>query len=120
MLPTSLETSARPYLPRRFAALQTTNIIALQSSRSVVCTRLSARRLTGAGVFATRSSSRRGMTFYMGKKVRRGVGIGRIAALATALSVPGGGDAFAQGVVKTRHGGWETRCETPPGASAEQ
>ena len=28
--------------------------------------------------------------------------------------------AFAQGAVKARHGAWETRCETPPGAQAEQ
>jgi invasion protein IalB len=28
--------------------------------------------------------------------------------------------AFAQGVVKAKHGDWETRCETPPGASKEQ
>jgi invasion protein IalB len=27
-------------------------------------------------------------------------------------------DAPAQGVVKSKHGDWETRCETPPGASA--
>jgi invasion protein IalB len=28
--------------------------------------------------------------------------------------------AFAQGAVKDKHGAWETRCETPPGAAAEQ
>jgi len=32
----------------------------------------------------------------------------------------GPGSALAQGVVKATHGGWETRCETPPGASSEQ
>ena len=26
----------------------------------------------------------------------------------------------AQGVVKAKHGDWETRCETPPGAAREQ
>ena len=61
-----------------------------------------------------------GMTFYMEKTVRRSLWIGRIAALATALSCVGAGDVWAQGVVKSKHGGWETRCETPPGASAEQ
>ena len=28
--------------------------------------------------------------------------------------------AVAQGVVKAKHGDWETRCETPPGAAHEQ
>jgi invasion protein IalB len=28
--------------------------------------------------------------------------------------------ALAQGVVKAKHGDWETRCETPPGAAREQ
>lgn len=30
------------------------------------------------------------------------------------------GAALAQGAVKDKHGDWETRCETPPGASYEQ
>ncbi len=30
------------------------------------------------------------------------------------------GPAAAQGVVKAKHGDWETRCETPPGATKEQ
>jgi invasion protein IalB len=33
-----------------------------------------------------------------------------------ALGTP----ALAQGVVKSKHGDWELRCETPPGASREQ
>jgi invasion protein IalB len=37
--------------------------------------------------------------------------------LAFALS---GTPAQAQGVVKSKHGDWELRCETPPGASREQ
>jgi invasion protein IalB len=36
--------------------------------------------------------------------------------LCAALSRPAG----AQGVVKAKHGDWETRCETPPGAEREQ
>ena len=52
------------------------------------------------------------------KSIRRQ---GAIAALlGAALLTLGPGPAAAQGVVKTRHGDWETRCETPPGASAEQ
>jgi len=41
-------------------------------------------------------------------------GLGFVAALAA----PDGG--HAQGVVRAKHGDWETRCETPPGASYEQ
>ncbi len=31
-----------------------------------------------------------------------------------------GSPAVAQGVVKSKHGDWELRCETPPGATREQ
>jgi invasion protein IalB len=30
------------------------------------------------------------------------------------------GEASAQGMVKSKHGDWELRCETPPGAAKEQ
>src|SRR5205807_7967709 len=30
------------------------------------------------------------------------------------------GEARAQGAIKDKHGDWETRCETPPGAAYEQ
>jgi invasion protein IalB len=43
--------------------------------------------------------------------------------LAVALSlgfIAIGPAAQAQGVVKSKHGDWELRCETPPGASREQ
>lgn len=42
-------------------------------------------------------------------------GIGLAAAL-TALAAP----AQAQGVVKSTHGDWQIRCDTPPGAKSEQ
>jgi invasion protein IalB len=43
------------------------------------------------------------------------------AAIAGALALAAsGGAAFAQGAVKAKHGDWEMRCETPPGASKEQ
>ena len=41
-----------------------------------------------------------------------------VLALLTVLFVPG--LALAQGVVKAKHGDWEERCETPPGATKEQ
>jgi invasion protein IalB len=44
--------------------------------------------------------------------------------LACAVALLGGAagltEAAAQGVVKGKHGDWETRCETPPGATKEQ
>lgn len=43
-----------------------------------------------------------------------------IALLATCTALGFGLAAAAQGVAKAKHGNWETRCETPPGASAEQ
>jgi invasion protein IalB len=42
------------------------------------------------------------------------------AALAASLGLMLAGPAFAQGVVKAKHGDWETRCETPNGAAHEQ
>ena len=39
--------------------------------------------------------------------------------LSLGLFLPGSA-AQAQGVVKSKHGDWELRCETPPGASREQ
>ena len=40
-----------------------------------------------------------------------------IAFLSIAVCAP---PVLAQGVVKAKHGDWETRCETPPGAAREQ
>jgi invasion protein IalB len=53
------------------------------------------------------------------------ISLGAVSAciVASALSL---GSLFlctaaqAQGVVKSKHGDWELRCETPPGASREQ
>ncbi len=36
------------------------------------------------------------------------------------VTAQGGGEAFAQGVVKGKYGDWEMRCEMPAGASREQ
>jgi invasion protein IalB len=40
--------------------------------------------------------------------------------LASALFAAASSYGFAQGIVKEKHGSWETRCESPPGSSAEQ
>ena len=51
-------------------------------------------------------------------------GAGRVCGLfcilAMALMGFGAPPAYAQGVVKSKHGDWEIRCETPPGAAKEQ
>jgi invasion protein IalB len=42
-----------------------------------------------------------------------------VAAIMTAVSGLSGG-AHAQGTVKSVHGDWQIRCDTPPGAQGEQ
>jgi invasion protein IalB len=54
--------------------------------------------------------------FGAGKIVRPPV----VAALFLALWVLPLGYAKSEGAVKDKHGNWETRCETPPGAASEQ
>ena len=49
----------------------------------------------------------------------RSSSVGIMAALALLAFVSAIGDAVAQ-VVKSTHGEWQMRCETPPGAKAEQ
>ena len=49
----------------------------------------------------------------------------KVAATAAALLVMailcgGGTAALAQGAVRSVHQDWQIRCETPPGAQAEQ
>jgi invasion protein IalB len=47
-----------------------------------------------------------------------GLAAGFVAAIASITA--GGSPAFAQGAVKSVHGDWQIRCETPPGAQGEQ
>jgi invasion protein IalB len=51
-------------------------------------------------------------------------GLGRLAFLAlgyaAAFALFLSGQAFAQGAVKSVHKDWQIRCDTPPGAKAEQ
>jgi len=55
-----------------------------------------------------------------------GFGAGRfvhapvVVALSLALWLFPLGHAKSEGSVKDKHGNWETRCETPPGAASEQ
>jgi invasion protein IalB len=48
--------------------------------------------------------------------LRTGI-IGLVSALLLALSTAG---LPAQGVVRSSHGDWQIRCDTPPGAQTEQ
>ena len=41
-------------------------------------------------------------------------------ALAVALVALGNTPAAAQGAVRSVHGDWQIRCDTPPGAQGEQ
>lgn len=43
-----------------------------------------------------------------------------VAGILGAALAAVGGAALAQGVVKSKYGDWEIRCETPAGAAAEQ
>lgn len=50
---------------------------------------------------------------------------GRVVAvawlvLATICLLPGAAPALAQGAVRSTHGDWQIRCDTPAGAQAEQ
>jgi len=45
---------------------------------------------------------------------------GRVASAAALLVVAFGLPAYAQGTVKSVHGDWQVRCDTPPGAQGEQ
>lgn len=51
-----------------------------------------------------------------GSRARRPFGL----ALGVAFLLASGFGAACQGVVKSKHGDWELRCETPPGAAREQ
>src|SRR5262245_39815803 len=44
----------------------------------------------------------------------------RLGALAAALALGWTVSANAQGAVRSVHGDWQIRCDTPPGAQSEQ
>ncbi len=45
---------------------------------------------------------------------------GRLVPATAAILMAASVSAFAQGAVKSTHGDWQIRCDTPPGAKAEQ
>ena len=52
--------------------------------------------------------------------LRRRISQVLVAALAVSLTALLADAAIAQGVVKSVHGDWQIRCDTPPGAQSEQ
>src|SRR6478752_7873221 len=50
----------------------------------------------------------------------RGRGFGLALTAAIMAMCLGQGPAFAQGTVRSVHGDWQIRCDTPPGAQGEQ
>jgi invasion protein IalB len=56
----------------------------------------------------------------MGRILLRGLSACIVAGALSLGFLLFGTGAQAQGVVKSKHGDWELRCETPPGASREQ
>ena len=66
------------------------------------------------------ASPRRAMTFALPKpRFKRRRMMSRLFLCLVFLGVASSA-AFAQGAIKDKHGDWETRCETPPGAAYEQ
>jgi len=61
------------------------------------------------------------MVIFDGRRVLRATAsaIGAAAMLVAGVAA-GGGTAVAQGAVRSVHGDWQIRCDTPPGAHAEQ
>lgn len=47
-------------------------------------------------------------------------GVAALAATTVATVLACTGPSFAQGAVKSSHGDWQVRCDTPPGAKTEQ
>jgi invasion protein IalB len=43
-----------------------------------------------------------------------------LLALGATILLAAGGEALAQGAVRSVHGDWQIRCDTPPGAQNEQ
>jgi invasion protein IalB len=58
--------------------------------------------------------------FAAGRMLRPSASALGAAALALAAVSTFGGEAYAQGAVRSVHGDWQIRCDTPPGAQNEQ
>lgn len=63
-------------------------------------------------------AGRRRLSSDRARERRFAAPLGAIAVMIAALASPSG--ASAQGAVKSQHGDWQVRCDTPPGARSEQ
>jgi invasion protein IalB len=70
------------------------------------------------GGWRLRPVSRSSASARAGTAILAAVALG--AALTVASSLAWTGAAHAQGAVKSVHGDWQIRCDTPPGAQSEQ
>ena len=59
-------------------------------------------------------------TFNVGQMLRPMVSALGGAVIMLAAVAASGGTAAAQGAVRSVHGDWQIRCDTPPGAQSEQ
>jgi len=73
---------------------------------------------------AIKGFKRKMSAFFLDLSALRGrrISFRALAAVALLALAPllAASPAHAQGAVRGKHGVWETRCETPPGASSEQ
>lgn len=60
------------------------------------------------------------MTLFGGRRMLRAVVSASAVAMASAALLAWSGPAAAQGAVRSVHGDWQIRCDTPPGAQSEQ
>lgn len=58
--------------------------------------------------------------YELGGRAVRGAARRNAILLGALLTLAATGHAFAQGAVKSVHRDWQIRCDTPPGAKAEQ
>jgi invasion protein IalB len=58
--------------------------------------------------------------FHAGRMLRTIMSMLGFAAFLALAFATFGGDALAQGAVRSVHGDWQIRCDTPPGAQSEQ
>jgi invasion protein IalB len=56
----------------------------------------------------------------LGRPMRPKVSVLAVTAVVLAMLAASGGKAAAQGAVRSVHGDWQIRCDTPPGAQGEQ
>ena len=59
-------------------------------------------------------------SFHAGRTLRPIVQMFSVAVFLAFAIATFGGHALAQGAVRSVHGDWQIRCDTPPGAQSEQ